>query len=235
MADNNNQNNDQNQNNKNQNDQGQQNQNNQQQNQNNQMQYTQAELDLLLAQKRVAAKNEFLKSIGFDGDEEGLKKTLERVMQEDEKNQTELEKVTKDLEKVQRTLAQEQAARKSAESKLEALKLGAKPETVDDLVILASAKLPENGELSTVISELKKTYPVYFVSDDDQQEEQDTGTRGRIGGKDLDNNNTKGKGKNDDKGGKKGGKGGDDGDKSLAERLLAGRTNSGKSNYFKNK
>lgn len=217
----------------------------QQQQQNNiqggQVQYTQTELDLLLAQKRVAAKNEFLKSIGFDGDEEGLKRTLERVIEEDEKNETELGKAKKELEKVQRELAQVRSEKQAAESKLEALKLGAKPETVDDLVILASAKLPDKGELSTVIKELKKTYPIYFVEENQQGGEQggDNGTKGRISGEDVNGDGKSGEG---DKGGAKGQNGGQTGSnnggsggKSLAERLLAGRMAPKESKYFKNK
>lgn len=220
-------NNDQNQNNNNQNNQGQNNQT---------KQYTENELALLLAEKKVAAKNEFLKSIGFEGDEEGLKTTLERVLEEDKKNQTELDQAIKDLDKAKRELVAEKELRKSAESKLEALKLGAKPETVDDLVILASAKVTEGVELPTILAELKKTYPVYFHEENGGEGDgSDGGTKGHIGGKDIKGNNNQGK---DDKGsgnGNNGGNGGEGQGKSLAERLLAGRTTNGKSSYFKNK
>lgn len=221
--------------------------NNNQSNQNNQQDqtktYTENELNVLLAEKRVTAKNEFLKSIGFEGDEEGLKATLERVMEEDKKNQTELDQATKELDKVRRELAAEKEQRKSAESKLEALKLGAKPETVDDLVILASAKVTEGVELPTILSELKKTYPVYFNEEGNNGGEgdgSDGGTKGHIGKKDVNGNNNSGKGDKGSGNGNNGGNGGNgggegQGGKSLAERLLAGRTTSGKSNYFKNK
>lgn len=232
---NNNQNNNQGNNNGSQNNQGSQ------QNNGEGKRFTEQELETLLAEKRVSAKNEFLKSLGFDGDEDGLKETLKRVMEEDEKNQSELEKVSKALKKVSKALEIESEARKAAESKLVALKLGAKPETVDDLVILASAKATGDKDLNKVIGELKKSYPVYFKSDDEggSGNSQDKGTKGHINnnnvnGEDNQGNNNDGSG-NSNNGGNNGTGNNGGGKSSIAERLLANRKGTGKSSYFKNK
>lgn len=203
---------------------------------------TEQELAALLEEKRVSSKNEFLKSLGFDGDEDGLKETLKRVVEEDEKNQTELQKAEKEVKKLKAALEIESEGRKAAESKLAAIKLGAKPETVDDLVILASAKAVDGKDLNKVLGELKKSYPVYFASEDDggSGNNQDSGTKGHInsnnvGGNDNSGNNNNGAGNanNNNQNGNNGG--GNSGGNSLAERLLAGRIGSKQSSYFKKK
>lgn len=204
---------------------------------------TEQELAALLEEKRVSSKNEFLKSLGFDGDEDGLKETLKRVVEEDEKNQTELQKAEKEVKKLKAALEIESEGRKAAELKLAAIKLGAKPETVDDLVILASAKAVDGKDLNKVLGELKKSYPVYFASEDDEGSgnSQDSGTKGHInnnnvnGGDNSGNNNGSGNANNNGQNGNNNNGGGNSGQKSLVERLLAGRTGSKQSSYFKKK
>lgn len=239
---NNNQNNETNGNNNgsksgNNNNNGSQNNSNNQQNNGGSKQITEQELEVLLAERRVSGKNEFLKSLGFDGDEDGLKETLKRVMEEDEKNQTELDRVTKALNKTKKALEIAEEARIAAESKLAAIKLGAKPETVDDLVILASAKVEDGKDLNKVLVDLKKSYPMYFKDDDSNNGGDDSGTSGHLSNNNINGGNNSGNNNNgnNNQNNPQGNNGGKNGGGSLVERLMANRGNTGKSNFFKKK
>lgn len=56
-----------------------------------------------------------------------------------------------------------------AEAKAEAMMLGVKPQFVDDIVTLATARIAEQegAEFKTIIGELKQKYPVWFGNADD--------------------------------------------------------------------
>lgn len=249
-----------NQNNQNQGGQNQNNNNNQQNNQNNnnnqqQQQnnggfsqdsngktYSEDELRALLEAGKVSAKSDFLSSLGLS-DENELKGIISQFNEDNEKNKTELEKAVLETEKVKKQLFAEQELRKLAETKILSLKLGAKPDTVDDLVVLAKSKLGDvefkEDNLGKVLGELKEVYPFYFVDGDNSGNNGDDmsgkGTSGNLRGK-MDGNNSGGSNHNSEKNNNNGNHGGqgsnNGGEKSLAERLIANRKKKGKSNYF---
>lgn len=64
-------------------------------------------------------------------------------------------------------LAEAIAAKSQAEAKVSAMMLGAKPDCVDDVIILATAKSNDGKQFKTVISEIKKKHPDMFTSGDD--------------------------------------------------------------------
>ena len=80
-----------------------------------------------------------------------------------------------DLQTIVSKYQQEQENKRAdiAEAKLAAITLGAKPDLVDDLVIVAKSKATEDKKILDVIEEIKKSNSgsVYFVSEEERKED----------------------------------------------------------------
>lgn len=174
----------------------------------------------------------FLKDLGVE-DADALKGIVTKHKETEEANKTELQKKEDVLTETTKELAREREGRILAEAKLSAVQLGAKPELVDDLVVVAKAKVTKDKDINAVIAEIKDSTSgkVYFKSDEEEETEEKgknknkTVTRARVT-KQSEKSGTK---KEEEKGGtetKEEHKG------SMAERLLAGRKTN-KSHYFK--
>ena len=174
----------------------------------------------------------FLKDLRVE-DADALKGIVTKHKETEEANKTELQKKEDALTETTKELAREREGRILAEAKLSAVQLGAKPELVDDLVVVAKAKVTKDKDINAVIAEIKDSTSgkVYFKSDEEEETEEKgknknkTVTRARVT-KPSEKSGTK---KEEEKGGtetKEEHKG------SMAERLLAGRKTN-KSHYFK--
>ena len=172
----------------------------------------------------------FLKELGVE-DAEELRGIVTKHKEDEDKSKTELERKNDTLTQTTKELAEEREARIIAEAKLSAVQLGAKPELVEDLVIVAKSKVTKDKDINAVIAEIKDSASgkVYFKSDEEETEEKGknknkTVTRARVT-KPSEKSGTK----KEENGGmetKEEHKG------SMAERLLAGRKTN-KSHYFK--
>lgn len=175
----------------------------------------------------------FLKDLGVE-DADALKGIVTKHNETEEANKTELQRKEDALTETTKELAREREGRILAEAKLSAVQLGAKPELVDDLVVVAKAKVTKDKDINAVIAEIKDSTSgkVYFKSDEEEEEEEEeeagknktkgkTVTRARVT-----KPSEKSKEKEEEEGKKEEHKG------SMAERLLAGRKEK-KSHYFK--
>lgn len=175
----------------------------------------------------------FLKDLGVE-DADALKGIVTKHKETEEANKTELQRKEDALTETTKELAREREGRILAEAKLSAVQLGAKPELVDDLVVVAKAKVTKDKDINAVIAEIKDSTSgkVYFKSDEEEEEEEEeeagknktkgkTVTRARVT-----KPSEKSKEKEEEEGKKEEHKG------SMAERLLAGRKEK-KSHYFK--
>lgn len=168
---------------------------------------------------------EYLKGLGVE-DGDTLKGIVAKAKEEEEKNKTDLERSNDTLTATTKQLAEEREARLIAEAKLSAIQLGAKPEIVDDLVIIAKAKVTKDKDINAVIAEIKdSTNGKIYFSDDEEEEKQQKGTvtRKRVPKEDKNKNNRTNT--NDNEENKEQHKG------TMAERLLANRSKP-KSHYF---
>lgn len=165
---------------------------------------------------------EYLKELGVE-DGDTLKGIVTKAKEEEEKNKTDLQKSNDTLTATTKELVAEREARIIAEAKLSAIQLGAKPELVDDLVIIAKAKVTKDKDINAIIAEIKDSTSgkVYFSNEDEEEKQKGTVTRKRVNKKTEtntdDNKNADGQ-KNKNKG-------------TMAERLLANRVKP-KSHYF---
>lgn len=114
---------------------------------------------------------EYLQSLGYGEDE--LKVILEKDKATKEANKTELEKKDDVLRETTAQLVAEREARMLADAKLTAIKLGAKPDMVEDLVAVAKSKVMKDKDIAKVIAEIKdgKTGKAYFASEEEQKQQ----------------------------------------------------------------
>ena len=190
---------------------------------------TQTETKVDVEKVKSEALSGFLKELGVE-DVEALRGIVTKHKEDEDKNKTELQRKNDTLTQTTKELAEEREARIIAEAKFSAVQLGAKPELVEDLVIIAKSKVTKDKDINAVIAEIKDSASgkVYFKSDEEETEEGNnknkTVTRARVtkpseksGTKKEENGGTETK--EEHKG-------------SMAERLLAGRKTN-KSHYFK--
>lgn len=114
---------------------------------------------------------EYLQSLGYGEDE--LKGILEKDKAAKEANKTELEKKDDVLRETTAQLVAEREARMLSDAKLTAIKLGAKPDMVEDLVAVAKSKATKDKDIAKVIAEIKdgKTGKAYFGSEEEQTQQ----------------------------------------------------------------
>lgn len=128
------------------------------------------------------AMSEFLKNLGVD-DMDSLQGIVKKAKEDEDKNKTELERKNDTLTAMTKELATEKEARIIAEAKLSAIKMGAKPELVDNLVVVAKSRVTKEKDIDAVIAEMKdsETEKIYFQSDEEEEEEKKgTVTRKRV-------------------------------------------------------
>lgn len=114
---------------------------------------------------------EYLKSLGVE-DSDTLKGIVTKAKEEEDKNKTDLEKSNETLTATTKELAAEREARQLADAKLAAIKLGANPKLVDDLVVIAKARATDDKKIEEVIAEIKdgETGKIYFGTDEPEEE-----------------------------------------------------------------
>ena len=204
------------------------NNNNSQQNSNTSQQTsTQQNNNVDVEKVKGDAIAEYLKSLGVENSD-SLQAIVKKAKEDEEANKTDLQKKDDALTATTKELVNEREARVIAEAKLSAIQLGAKPELVDDLVIVAKAKVTKDKDINAVIAEMKDSTngKIYFSTSGEEENETNkkgTVTRSRVK-KTTEQNR---QGTND---------GSNNGDSkyagTMAERLLAGRK-AVKSHYFK--
>lgn len=191
-------------------------------------QSTQSNIDV--DKVKSEAVSDLLKELGYE-DVEALKTVTTKAKAEEDAKKSDLEKKDEALTAMTRQLATEREARIVAEAKNAAIKLGAKPELVDDLVIVAKSKVTKDKDINAVITEIKDSTvgDVYFVKEDNtNQTGAGTVTRGQVHKKTAtqqaaqnNNNNNAADGDDEAHAG------------TMAARLLAKRKTAKKGYYFK--
>lgn len=116
--------------------------------------------------------NEILAALGVDSKED-LQTIVSKYQKEQESKKSDLEKANDSNKTLTKRLVEEKERADIAEAKLAAITLGAKPDLVDDLVIVAKSKATEDKKILDVIEEIKKSNSgsVYFVSEEETKED----------------------------------------------------------------
>ena len=168
---------------------------------------------------------EYLKSLGVE-DSEALQGIVTKHNEDVKKSKTDLENKDDELKQTTAELKKEREARIKAEAKAEAMALGAKLDVVDDLVILAMAKVTKEKGVKEVLAEMKEgaSASSYFVTNDEEDEEKNKRNKNVTNTRVKKRTDKEYKEDKYDKDGRHKG--------SMAERLLAQRK-SPKNHYFK--
>lgn len=203
------------------------NNNSQQSNNASQQTSTQQNNNVDVEKVKGDAISEYLKSLGVENSD-SLQAIVKKAKEDEEANKTDLQKKDDELTATTKELVNEREARVIAEAKLSAIQLGAKPELVDDLVIVAKAKVTKDKDINAVIAEMKDSTngKIYFSTSDEEDNETNkkgTVTRSRVK-KTTEQNKQSTNGESNNGDSKYAG--------TMAERLLAGRK-AVKSHYFK--
>ena len=167
------------------------------------------------------ALQEFLVSLGVE-DKEKLQGIVTKAKEEEDAKKSDLEKANDTLSETLKQLAAEREARVLSDAKLEAVKLGARPEMVDDLVIIAKAKVTKDKNVSTVIAEIKDSEAgkFYFANEEEVETKKNNVTRKRA---------TKQKTTED---GKKQGDNKEDNDDTFASRYFGNKRKTQRESHF---
>lgn len=187
-----------------QNNQNQQSQQNQQQG----TQYTQEQLNTMMANEKRTARQALLKSLGIELKEgEKYEDAIKRVKStlDAGKTQAQLDAEAKTKAEGERDEANKKVS--SLETKVAALSAGVKPESLDDVITLAQAQVLAGKTLEDALKNLKEKYPVLF------------GEAGKNNGTGNPNNPARNKSGNTE---------------SLGQRLAKNSKHAVKSTYFKN-
>lgn len=146
--------------------QGQQQGQNQQGNQQGQdtgKNYTQAQINSMMANEKRTARQALLKELGFEVKDDqsftdtlaGIKKTLDAG-----KTQQQLDQEAKN--KAEDDAKNANARAEAAEMKVSALTAGVNPARLDDMILLAQAKIAKGQTADQAFADLKKDYPDAF-------------------------------------------------------------------------
>ena len=181
-----------------------------------QQQETNEEVDTEKIKSEAVA--EYLKSLGVESDD-ALKGIITKHNDDIKKGKTDLENKQDELNTATTELAKEREARITAEAKAEAMILGADPKMVEDLIIVAMAKVTKDKDVKQVLAEMKngENASNYFVTEKEEEKKETKVTRKRV----TKTESSKKESKEDEKH-----------EGSMAERLLAKRKQP-KSHYFK--
>lgn len=145
--------------------QNNQQQNNQQQNQQG-TQYTQEQLNTMMANEKRTARQAFLKALGIELKEgEKYEDAIKRVKTtlDAGKTQAQLDSEAKKAAETARDEANAKASR--LEMQVAALKAGVNPDSVEDVITLALGKVNDNTTIEQVLTSLKEKYPAFFGED----------------------------------------------------------------------
>ena len=160
----------------------QQNSNQQNSNQNNQNSnggagektYTQAQVNVMLANEKRQGKQAILRALGIKDVNEGKSK----MQQQQQTNQQQLDEENQAaqlLSNARQAQINAEARAQAAERKLSVLKAGVRPEFVDDVVYIATGKATDAEDFEEVVTAMKETHSFYFMQDNNSNQNNGTG------------------------------------------------------------
>ena len=155
----------------------QQNNNQQNSNQNNQNSdggagektYTQAQVNVMLANEKRQGKQAILRALGIKDVNEGKSK----MQQQQQTNQQQLDEENQAaqlLSNAREAQINAEARAQAAERKLSVLKAGVRPEFVDDVVYIATGKATDAEDFEEVVTAMKETHSFYFMQDNNSNQ-----------------------------------------------------------------
>ena len=181
---------------------------------------------------QAEAVNSLFKNLGVEN-EDALKNIIADYNKRQDEGKTALQKATEQNGTLLKQLAEEKEARMLSDAKVAAVQMGAIPDMIDDLVVVAKSKVTKDKDITAVISEIKEspTGKAYFKQEDEEEgqngaQKTKTVTRGTVKAGENKGKSNEGDGS---------GEGSETHKGTYAERIFKNRQRmSEKSHYFKN-
>lgn len=144
--------------------------------------FTQEQVSKMMAKEKNQGRNAVFNELGIDPNDG---KMVELVKSLIASQKSEEQKAAEQQAQNAAKLAEAEAKAQQAECKAEAMVLGAKPEFVDDVIVLAMAKMSDDSDFKTIISEIKTKYPNFFGADtsSDKEDKNDKDSKNATGKK----------------------------------------------------
>lgn len=143
--------------------QGQQQQNQQNQGQQDGKNYTQAQINAMMANEKRTARQALLKELGFEvGDDQSYTTTVANIKKTLDAGKTQQQLDQEAKNKAEGEAKDATARAELAEMKVSALTAGVNPKRLDDMIILAQAKIVKGQTADQAFADLKKDYPDAF-------------------------------------------------------------------------
>lgn len=134
-----------------------------QQNQQDSKQYTQEDINRMMAREKRTARQALLKELGYDPkDEKSFNDTLAEIKKNLDAGKSQQQLDTEARKLAETKLADEQAKTARLELKVAALAAGVKAEALDDVITLALSKIDDSNTIDKVLKEFKTKYPAFF-------------------------------------------------------------------------
>lgn len=120
--------------------------------------FTQKDVNNLVARESKSAQEKLLKDLGIE-DFENAKDGLKKFQEWQESQKTEAEKQAEELSKVSTQLSEKDALISRLEAEKQALIQGVNAESIDDVILLAQAKVTEETTIEKAIEAVITQYP----------------------------------------------------------------------------
>lgn len=126
--------------------------------------YTQEQLNTMLANEKRTARQAILKELGFEvSNPKDYKATVKGIKATLDAGKTQAQLDAEARKTAETAKAEAEAKASMLEMKVAALAAGVNPQYLDDVIILAQAKVNDTTTVDKVITELKNKYSTFFA------------------------------------------------------------------------
>lgn len=137
--------------------------------------FTQAEVNRMMTKEKQQGRSAAYKELGIDPSDTNMVSMFKAFI---EAQKTSEQKANEQKAENDAKLAQAMEKARVAEAKATALKLGVKPECVDDVVALAITKVTDDNDVDAIINDFKSKYTFWFADSSDDDGENSVGKKG---------------------------------------------------------
>lgn len=136
--------------------------------------FTQKQVNQMMAREKKQGRSSVFQELGVNPDDAKMLAMIKALV---DSTKTDEQKQQEQQAQANAKVAEAEQKAMLAEAKAEAMQFGVQAQYVDDVVTLAVSKMSDNTDLKTILGELKTKYPVWFTTDDDNDE----GDKGQSG------------------------------------------------------
>ena len=123
--------------------------------------FTQEDINRIAAREKAEGRRALLKELGID-DTEDSRNAIKAYITQQENQKSDLQKANERASKAEKAKADAEATAMAIQRKYDALAAGAKADTIDDLMALASTKVNDKTDFKAALEQVKKAYPIFF-------------------------------------------------------------------------